>query len=371
MYLKSAEFHNFRNINDQSLNFSDGLNILFGKNAQGKTNAVEGIYYFASGRSFRRAKDRDLITFGCPRSDCKILFRDSDREQSMELTLLSTGKKSCRRNGARVEKMSDFVGNFHSVLFCPANLSIVQAEPVLRRQFTDSAISQLRPLYLQTLIELNRLLEQKNALLKNDESELDDYTPMLEVLTEKIAYDSTYLTSVRAKYYEMLFSYVDDLMRDMTGGRESISYEYKSGIAKYGKDLRLESENAGIYYKYCMEHLPYEKKLGTTLCGAQRDDFDIMIDGRSAKTFASQGQQRSIALALKLAEGEISRRECGDYPVFLFDDVLSELDRERKNYVLSRLDGRQVIITSCDESDFDGVDNAVKIRVNAGMYEYC
>ena len=155
----------------------------------------------------------------------------------------------------------------------------------------------------------------------------------------------------------------------MSSGRENVTYSYDTSISD-GGDLFDESENERKYRALVEKYREKEKIVGTSLIGAHRDDFEIFLGGRSAKNFCSQGQQRSIALALKLAEGEISREECGEYPVFLLDDVLSELDRDRKNYVLSQLYGRQVIITSCDENDFSGIDGGKRIYVESGKYKY-
>lgn len=370
MLLDVAVFENFRNIKSFPFSFSPGMNILYGGNAQGKTNVIEGIYVFAGGKSFRRARDKDLINLGSDSAQISIAYKDSKRENKMAVRYFRDLKKECFLNGIKTRRMSEFVGNFKSVLFCPEHLAIVKDEPSVRRNFIDSAISQIKPTYLGTLIEYEKLLEQKNALLKNQEDySRDDFDKTYEVLSERLSGDAAYITRIRASYLEKLFSCVEEFLSDMTDGKEKISYEYISNLS--GGDFSLESEALSRkYFEIMMNGKSREMAAKTSVFGSHRDDFDIFLGGKSAKIFASQGQQRSIALALKLGEGELCRGETGEYPVFLFDDVLSELDRSRKNYILSRLTGKQVIVTSCDEADFSDCRDAEKIYVEAGNYFY-
>ena len=365
MKLDGAKFLNFRNIESVSFEFDPEMNIIFGKNAQGKTNVIEGIYLFAGGKSFRRASDADMRRFGSDFSQLAVKFSSAERSYEMGIRCRENGRREMFKNGARVARVSDFVGTFRAVLFCPSHLSIVQSEPSVRRSFFDGAISQMRPRYLSSLIEYGKVIEQKNALLRSFDEKPEGFDDMYDILSERAAELGGYITSVRAVYLSKLFSYVDELLFDMSG--EHASYEYKSSVSGDG-DLTSKPENARRYREKTALYREREIAAKTSLVGAHRDDFDIFLGGRAAKIFASQGQQRSIALALKLAEGEISREECGEYPVFLLDDVLSELDRDRKNYVLSRLGGRQVIITSCDESDFAGISSGKRIFVKAGKY---
>ena len=367
MKLDSAEFLNFRNIERVLFEFDPEMNIIFGKNAQGKTNAVEGIYLFAGGRSFRRASDADMRRFGSDMTQLGIKFSSAERNYEMALRYRDTGRREMFKNGAKVPRVSDFVGTFRAVRVCPSHLSIVQSEPSVRRAFIDGAISQFKPKYLASLIEYGKVIEQKNALLRSVDDKPEGFDDIYDILSERAAELGGYITAVRSEYLSRLFGYVDDLLFDMSG--ERASYEYKTSISGDG-DLNNEDDNAERYRKKTALFKERETAAGTSLIGAHRDDFEIFLGERAAKIFASQGQQRSIALALKLAEGEISKNECGEYPVFLLDDVLSELDRERKNYVLSRLGGRQVIITSCDESDFSEITHGKRIRVTAGRYQY-
>ena len=369
MLLKTAEFDNFRNIEHFKFDFDGRMNILFGKNAQGKTNVIEGIYLFAGGKSFRKVKDADMRRFGSSITMAQITFEANERESKMAYRLSDRSRRELFKNGAKLKRSSEFIGEFRAVLFCPAHLSIVQADPAVRRSFTDGAISQLKPKYLSSLMIYQKVMDQRNALLRSYERDGQSIDIMYDVLSEKIAELAGYITAERAKYLSRLFSNVNELMSDMSEGKERIGYRYVTSISD-GGELFDADENTRRYLELIPKYREKEKIVGTSLIGAGRDDFEIELLEKPAKLFASQGQQRSIALAIKLSEGEISREECGEYPVFLFDDVLSELDKSRKNYVLSQLSGRQVIITSCDENDFSDADDAKKIYVEGGRYFY-
>lgn len=369
MKLTNASFDNFRNIEHFSFEFDPDMNIIFGKNAEGKTNVIEGIYLFAGGKSFRRVKDADMRKFGTDITQVSAKFESGGREYAMAVRYRENGRREMFKNGAKISKIADFVGTFRAVLFCPYHLSIVQTEPSVRRAFIDGAISQFKPKYLAAIIEYQKIIEQRNALLRSYEDKPEGFDTLYDVLSDKLASLGGYITAVRAEYLKRIFGYVNALESDMSAGREDVSYSYDTSISD-GGDLFDADENEKRYRAAVESHREKEKIVGTSLIGAHRDDFEIFVGGRAAKAFCSQGQQRSIALALKLAEGEISREECGEYPVFLLDDVLSELDRDRKNYVLSQLHGRQVIITSCDENDFSGIDGGRRIFVEGGKYKY-
>ncbi len=371
MYLDCAVFENFRNIEHFPFSFDRGINILYGRNAQGKTNVIEGIYLFGSGKSFRHAREKDMIEEGKNHAQVSIAYVDSVRENKMSYRMFRDLSRETFKNGMKIGRMSNFIGNFRAVLFCPEHLSIVKNEPAERRTFLDHAISQFNKPYLAALMEHKKLLEQRNALLKAYEKQQDGFASTVEILSERLAADAAYITEVRAKYLSRLFTLVDRYLGEMTDGREHIDFFYLSHAAgTENEELFDRSRNLERYRALYEKHLPREIMLGTTVSGAHRDDFEIKLGGKNAKIFCSQGQQRSIALAMKLAEGEIAKEECGEYPVFLLDDVLSELDAGRKQYVLSELHGRQVIITTCDEHDFSGIGNAMKIYVENGKYEY-
>ena len=367
MNVNTVTYRNFRNIEEAHLTFTPGVNILWGNNAQGKTNALEGIYCFACGKSFRGVRDRELLRFGTESGGLELSFTDAERAQRLSLQFFSAKSRQMKRNGVSIRKSADFVGTFHGVLFCPEHLSMIKGAPAQRRSFLDAAISQLKPAYLAALTDYAAVLKQRNALLKNDTQDERARMPLLEVLTSQMAALNTRIVLTRMKYIRLLDTSVGGFLEDMTAGREhaSLAYQTDAQPELYGEDGAAITE---AFYEKCMSYAAREFAAQTTLHGCHRDDILISLDGREARLYASQGQDRSIALAMKLGEGELSRAAAGEYPVFLFDDVLSELDAGRQQYLMQRLGGRQVIMTSCNESLFSGMDVHM-IHVDDGIYE--
>ena len=368
MNVTQIRMRDYRNIRDETVNFYPGVNILYGKNAQGKTNALEGICCFAYGKSFRGNRDRDLIRFGCDQSRLDLTFTDASREQSMELSLFADRPREMKRNGVPVRKRSDFVGTFRCVLFCPEHLSMIQGPPGQRRQFLDSAICQLKPSYLAALSLYEAVLKQRNALLREEEKTEEERMPLLEVLTEQMAEYNTKIVLTRKKYLRLLERDVSGFLADMTSDREKLSMTYCSDALADPEQEETPEEMKERYFRKCMSYAKREMAAGGSLHGCHRDDIAIFLNGKEARLFGSQGQDRSIALAMKLGEGELSRTAVGEYPVFLFDDVLSELDGDRQRYLLQKLKERQVILTSCNRELFEGM-LASMVRVEEGTYE--
>jgi DNA replication and repair protein RecF len=338
MICRYALYSNFRNIEAQRISFSEGINIIYGNNAQGKTNAIEGIYLCAQGRSHRTVHEKEYISFGKSDAFVEIGYEDKRRSNKIKLFFNEKGKKYCEKNGYSVKRMSEIVGDFRAVIFTPEHLSIVKEGPQKRRAFLDSAISQIDKAYLEALQRYNKILAQRNKLLAEGHRG-EEISDTLSVWSEKMAEEASLISYKRSEYTERVDKVVKDIFSDMTGGREKISFVYKKAREK------------SDFLKMLTENTDREIRMGTTLFGVHKDDIDIDLNGADARSFASQGQQRSISLAMKLAEGEISKNESGDYPVFLFDDVLSELDNKRKEYLLGGLSGKQVIITTCEEQE--------------------
>ncbi|MBR4880695.1 MAG: DNA replication/repair protein RecF [Clostridia bacterium] len=355
MFCKKIIYRDFRNIEKAELTFCPGTNIFIGSNAEGKTSAIEGIYLFARGKSFRSQHDTDMIRFDCDYASVDMEFEDQ-RNHRMRIAYSRDGRRLCKHNGVDIKKLSEFIGHFRAVIFCPNHLSLVKDGPSVRRSFIDTAISQIQPSYVGLLQKYNSILSQRNALIKNAYFQRDVFDATVEYWSDQLAQAAEKISSKRAKYTEMLSDCANRLIGDMTGGKEqlSISYRHEKTKEEYFAELSSNHER--------------EIKYGSTLYGVHKDDLDIMLCGHDARSFASQGQQRSIALALKLSEGEISKKECGSYPVFLLDDVLSELDSVRREYVLSGLSDRQTFITSCNEDDFKGIGNSCTYTVKQGEF---
>lgn len=359
MYCKKIKFKDFRNIENAELEFSPDVNIFIGSNAQGKTSAIEGIYLFARGKSFRTQKDAEMIRFDCDYASVDSEFNDGKRDHKMRIAYSRDGRRLCRRNGIDIKKLSEIIGHFRSVIFCPAHLSLVKDGPAVRRSFIDGAISQIEPSYVSHLQKYNSILAQRNALIKNAYYDRNTFDATVEYWSQQLSEEAEIISSRRNKYINILGEFSNDFISDMTGGKEKLTLSYRT------------AKNKEEYMKELMSNHDREIKYGSTLYGIHKDDIEIDLCGQQARSFASQGQQRSIALALKLSEGEISKKECGSYPVFLLDDVLSELDSKRREYVLSGIGERQTFITSCNTEDFEKIKNIAAYRVENGRFERC
>ena len=382
------EFTNFRNIEEQTVSFSDGINVLWGKNAQGKSNILEALYYFARGRSFRGAKDRDMIMFGRDFARIRALCRKNGAEHDTALEVVIPSdekmKKRVFRNGAPVSGVGELIGNFRAVLFCPSHLSLVSGPPNGRRAFLDIAISQLSKEYMSRLAEYKRLLQQRNAALKAASKGEDVPPALFETFAEQMARAGAKIASYRFEYMSLLSSKMEELFREMTHGAEVPSLSYTSHVIKKTSPsdapeedeedaLRGEIEadgassfgtlelDADCLYERLTADIERECRAGATLWGTHKDDIRIKLNRRDARYFASQGQMRSLALTMKLSEGALSHAIGGEEPVILLDDVLSELDSDRRDFVLGSLTGRQIIVTSCEPSLFDGAPHSANL----------
>lgn len=367
MKAEQIKYSGFRNIKNCEIDLYEGINVFFGKNAQGKTNALEGIYMFAHGKSFRSQNDRDLIAFGENKANLELKFSGGDRKRELSFDLFKTKRRECKINKAPA-KISEVIGLFRAVLFCPDHLSLVKEGPSARRSFLNSAICQLKPVYLKSLQKYNHILEQRNILIKKSEDFPEKYREIIDLYSEQLAVEAAYVYTVRRDYIKALSKYVE-MFFDGMGNGEKVTLKYKNTLKS--EDFYNLDEIKKLYFEAFTVDRTREIAIGATLHGVHRDDIEIYLSGKEARIFASQGQQRSIALALKLAEGEISREETGEYPVFLFDDVLSELDSDRQKIVTDTLPGSQVIITTCDISGFDNkiLSNASLTEVIDGVYE--
>ena len=351
----------FRNIEAASVSFSPGVTVLYGDNAQGKTNLLEAIYYAAIGKSFRGQNAPDVIRFGAPCATLSVDYIAKQRKQNITMRLFRDRARAVEKNGVRITKMSDLVGSFRAVLFCPEHLSLVKGGPAERRQFLDIAISAENPLYLATLQRYAHILKQRNALIKKAKDDPQGFSQTVEIWSHQLAVEGAYIARARKRYIEKLEGFVKATFGEMMGEREIPTLTY------LGCDKREEADYENItateqhLYGRLTSNLERELGAGATLYGTHKDDMEILLNGHPARICASQGQQRSLSLALKIAEGEICREDCGEYPVFLFDDVLSELDGNRRAFLLSRMAGKQVIMTSCEGKE-EKSDLCIRVR---------
>ena len=363
MIIKRFKAEGFRNIEKCDIEFSPGVNLLYGKNAQGKTNIIEGIYLFSRGKSFRGREDRELVKFDNEGFRIYIEFEDKIGNESLEYALF--GRERLRKkNNYKISKVTEMLGSFKAVLFYPDNLELVKDGPEQRRNFLNVAVSAAYPAYIKYYTDYKKALENRNCILKFMQKGMYADMRELESWSASMAEYASHLHVFRNEYLKRLSVYAEKILKEISDGGEELSLSYESSIPD-GCVSREEIKLA--YEEIFRSSLEREIQAGVTLFGPHRDDIEIKINQKSARAFASQGQQRSIVLALKLAEGEVIKEICGEYPVFLFDDVLSELDERRRKYVLEGRGNRQIIITSCDKDECMGFTDKI-IEVSGGKY---
>ncbi len=344
MRVNSFKANNYRNIKNIELYPCENVNIIYGENAQGKTNLLEGIWLFTGCRSFCGSKEQDFIKFDNSFASLELDFFGNCRQQCAKIKV--EDKRKAELNGVSLPSASRLIGEFFAVVFAPTHLSLIKEGPAQRRKFLDIALSQLKPRYANALSQYNRAVLQRNALLKDItyHSELLD---TLEVWDEKLCSIGAIIIAERIKYIQKLEPFIEKIYGGLSNGKEVMKASYQSQLefeSKTEKDLKQEF----------LQQLKLSRKQdiisGNTSTGPHRDDLKIEINGLLARNFGSQGQQRSCALALKLSEAEIIKSITGQQPVALLDDVMSELDSIRQDYILNHIKGRQVFITCCEPS---------------------
>ena len=373
MLCKKVELQNFRNAECETVTFDSGINVLHGENAQGKTNLLEAIYYVSLGKSFRGSKDAEIIRFGEEYAAISLDFIAQGREQNVTMRFSDNArqKKTVTHNGVKITKLSELVGEFRAVLFSPDHLQMIKDGPSLRRNYLDVAISQLRPMYLHSLQKYNKILLNRNKLIKNAEEDRATFDSTIDFWSAQLAHEAAIIAKARAEYVQKSGDIIADFYRRMcqSGEIDETPELIYAGSAKQDGELYFDTEVTERNFLRLLSNF-HEREIaaGSTLYGIHKDDILINLNGKNTRLYSSQGQQRSLALAMKLAEGEICKMDCGEYPVFLFDDVFSELDSIRRKNLLREIADRQVIITSC-ESDMDFDIPYRRIEVTKGKYK--
>ena len=357
MQIKNLSLQNFRNYENETFAFDGGLNILFGKNAQGKTNCAEAVFYLCTGTSLRIRHDRQLIRIGAP---CAKIAADAETRYGkvrIEADIYED-RREIRINGARISRSADLMGHINSVFFSPGELRLIQDGPDERRRFMNMSISQTSPAYYTALLRYNKILEQRNALLKN--RDVDLILDTLPVWDEQLCRYASIIVKKRTEFLEKLAPYAKELHAFLTDGAEELVI---SPDKKYGGG---EGEIAAEMLKRLGRNYEKDIRLGFTTVGPHRDDIDFFISGKDAKAYASQGQTRTAALAVKLSEVEIFRELSGEYPVLILDDVMSELDLPRRKKLLKRISSVQTILTCTHAERVLYGAECKKIRIENG-----
>ena len=348
MKITSLELKDFRNIQQMHLKPGPGVNIIYGDNAQGKTNLLEAIWLFTGGRSFRGAAQSELLPFGKENGQLSAGFYEGGREQTAQLLL--GAKTAARLNGVLLESRAKLAGRFPAVVFSPEHLSLIKDGPSGRRRLLDGAITQILPRYGRHLADLNRILAQRSALL-GEIARGRQPESLLDIWDERLACLAWYIVKARGRYTARLKEFAVEIYDGMSCGAEQFDLAYRTTLPLQGPPW--EGDGAAQIYKGLLASRREDIKIGATTMGPHRDDLEILINQKSARAFGSQGQQRSCALTLKLAECALIKEVLGEQPIILLDDVLSELDQSRRDYLFSGLGESQVFITCCDRGAFD------------------
>ena len=363
MRIKRIALSGFRNYDEETVDFGPDVNVICGVNAQGKTNLLEAVYLLTGSHSFRTRFDKELIGFDC---DWASILADVDsggREQTVRILLRRGQRRQVTVNGAK-KTSSELSDTVKAVLFSPDDLYLIKEGAAARRRLMDTAISQLRSRYAAALTDFNRLYENKSRILK-DWREKPRLLDALDEFSDGLCRCSASIIRYRASFAERLNELAAPIHRDFSGGSEELSIRYRT--VSTVKDPFAPVQE--IYYQLC-DHLEAHRQAeidsGQCLTGAHKDDLDILINSASARSFASQGQTRTAALSIKLAEREIFKNETGEYPILLLDDVLSELDAGRQEFVLNRIGGGQTLISCCEDENISRRTGGRVFTVHAG-----
>ena len=350
MIVKNISFKNFRNLAEGYLEPCENVNIICGENAQGKTNITEALWLFTGAKSFRGAKDNEMVSFGFNEALLSMDFISGGIERNAEISVKM--RRSASLDGKKLRSAAALAGSFCAIVFSPSDLEVVKNGPSLRRRFMDIALGQLYPQYIEILRDYTRAVTQRNTLLRESDGKPD--TAMLDVFEAEIANKGAKITQYRTDYCKKITPHLTEIYSGLSGRNEELEAEYlplcrPEELAEQLLRLRKKDIYSGI-----------------TSVGPHRDDLDFRINSVSARTFGSQGQQRSVAIALKLAEAKTLKDITGEEPVAILDDVLSELDKTRQNYILNNINDRQVFITCCDPENIKILETGKIFTVSAG-----
>lgn len=354
--IESIRLINFRNYGSLNIKLNKQINIFIGNNAQGKTNLLEAIYMCATGRSFRTNRDREIINLNKKEAYIGANIKINSYERFIELKMERDNPKTIRVNKIALKNYKELNSGLNVVVFSPDDLKLVKDGPGERRNFLDLSISQIKPVYKHNLNRYNKILFQRNNLLKSKKQK-SEIISLLEIFDLQLANIGTEIILERMKFIKELSIMAKAIHSNLTFKKENLSLEYISNIDLAKKDKSNIEKN---FLKKIKLNLDRDFKIGTTGIGPHRDDMQIKINNIDARTYGSQGQQRTIVLSLKLSEVEIIKKDRGTYPVLLLDDVFSELDGDRRKYLTRSFNNMQTIITSTDILDLDKLNDIGK-----------
>ena len=349
MELESLTLKKYRNYGDLTLEFSDGVNVFLGENAQGKTNLLESIYVLALARSHRTSSDKDLIQWSEKEATISGRVKRAISDTPLSLNFSNKGKKA-RVNHLEQSKLSQYIGQLNVILFAPEDLELVKGAPSVRRRFIDMEFGQMNPLYLYNTTQYKRILKERNAYLKRLQLKQTTDTVFLDVLSEQLVNVGAQILLARESFLKKLEQAAQPIHAEISDQRETLHLVYNSSVNFEEKD-----DLAGVTAAFeaaLLKQRAREIMMGSTLLGPHRDDLQFIVNDNDVAVFGSQGQQRTTALAVKLAEIDLMQQETGEYPVLLLDDVLSELDANRQTHLLLAIQDKvQTFITAPSLTD--------------------
>lgn len=366
MIFRKLELSDFRNIEALDMSPGERVNIICGENAQGKTNLMEALWLFTGAKSFRQTRDSEFIRFGGKRALLRAGFFAEGREQSAEICFSPV--KAVKKNGIEIRSASEYAGTCGGVVFSPGQMNLFRDGPRERRRLMDTSLCQLYPKYLSALADYKRVLEQRNTVIKDMRfhSELID---MLEVYDEQLARLGGFIIRARVGYCQSLGERAGAVYEGISAGRESFFSEYRSTLLPEDEhpDSSLSTGAwAQKFYEKLRETRNYDFEHGSTSAGPHRDDLEVTLDSLPVRSFGSQGQQRSCILALKLGEAKLLGEAMGEPPLILLDDVMSELDSARRDYILNSIGESQIFLTCCDRELFSGLSEGRVFTMEKG-----
>ncbi len=351
MYIKKIQILNYRNYKSLNITLGKNVNVFMGDNAQGKTNILEAIYYCAFARSHRTSRDRELINWNAESAFVSILVGRDRLDKTIDINILKDGKKAIRINKIKASKIGELFGNFNVVMFSPEDLRIIKDSPGVRRKFIDMELCQLDSKYYYNLVQYNKVLNERNILLKNRKVDKD----VLDIYDIQLCNFGCNIIRERLNYINKLNFYGKNIHKDISSGKEDVEFKYISTV----KNLESIED---CFYDQLKKSRNKDIEKGLTSIGPHRDDFNVLINGIDTKSYGSQGQQRSAVLTMKFSSLKIIKELTSEYPVLLLDDVLSELDFNRKRYILSTIGEIQTIITCTGIEDLTNyLDDSSKV----------
>ncbi|WP_409303566.1 DNA replication/repair protein RecF [Peribacillus sp. SCS-155] len=352
MYIENIKLKNYRNYDSLDISFENKVNVILGENAQGKTNVMESIFVLAMAKSHRTSNDKELIRWDEEYAKIEGRVRKANTSIPLELIISKKGKKA-KTNHIEQQRLSQYVGNMNVVMFAPEDLNLVKGNPQVRRRFIDMEIGQVSPVYLHDMSQYQKILQQRNHYLKLLQLRKQTDTTMLDVLTEQFIHYAVKVIERRFHFLTLLQSWAEPIHSGISRNLEMLKIQYKPSI-DVSESMEL-TKMIEVFQEKFVSIRNREIERGVTLIGPHRDDLAFFVNGRDVQTFGSQGQQRTTALSLKLAEIELIHSEIGEYPILLLDDVLSELDDYRQSHLLNTIQGKvQTFVTT---TSVEGIDH--------------